>query len=53
MIESGEQWDFPNVWPPLEHMIITGRHHIFKSKDAKTRSYISIRIDAGSEDRAW
>ncbi|XP_023319723.1 trehalase [Eurytemora carolleeae] len=23
-IQSGQQWDFPNVWPPLEHMIITG-----------------------------
>lgn len=21
---SGEQWDFPNIWPPLEHIIITG-----------------------------
>ena len=24
LIQSGQQWDFPNVWPPLEHMIITG-----------------------------
>jgi len=22
--ESGEQWDYPNIWPPLEHIIITG-----------------------------
>ncbi|XP_039248239.2 trehalase-like isoform X1 [Styela clava] len=22
--ESGEQWDFPNAWPPLVHMIIEG-----------------------------
>ncbi|CAH1797539.1 unnamed protein product [Owenia fusiformis] len=23
-IESGEQWDFPNAWPPLQQMIIEG-----------------------------
>lgn len=22
--ESGQQWDFPNAWPPLQHMLITG-----------------------------
>ncbi|XP_077985420.1 trehalase-like isoform X2 [Glandiceps talaboti] len=22
--ESGEQWDYPNAWPPLQEMIITG-----------------------------
>ena len=21
---SGEQWDFPNAWPPLQHMLIAG-----------------------------
>ncbi|XP_014241434.1 trehalase [Cimex lectularius] len=21
---SGEQWDYPNAWPPLQHMVITG-----------------------------
>lgn len=21
---TGEQWDYPNAWPPLQHMIITG-----------------------------
>ena len=24
---SGQQWDFPNVWPPLEHMLIVGLHN--------------------------
>ena len=23
---SGQQWDFPNVWPPLEHLLIVGLH---------------------------
>lgn len=22
--QSGQQWDFPNCWPPLEHMIVMG-----------------------------
>ncbi|XP_071054754.1 trehalase-like isoform X2 [Onthophagus taurus] len=22
--DTGEQWDFPNVWPPLQHMMIFG-----------------------------
>ena len=21
---SGQQWDFPNIWPPLEHIIVRG-----------------------------
>lgn len=21
---SGEQWDYPNAWPPLQHMVIVG-----------------------------
>lgn len=24
--ESGQQWDYPNAWPPLQHMLIDGRH---------------------------
>ncbi|XP_035009665.2 trehalase [Hippoglossus stenolepis] len=22
--DSGQQWDFPNAWPPLQHMLISG-----------------------------
>ena len=22
--KSGQQWDFPNCWPPLEHMVVQG-----------------------------
>ena len=22
--QTGEQWDFPNCWPPLEHMMVQG-----------------------------
>ena len=24
MYETGEQWDAPNAWPPLQHMLISG-----------------------------
>jgi len=24
LIETGQQWDFPNVWPPLQHMLVEG-----------------------------
>ena len=23
-LKTGEQWDFPNCWPPLEHMLVQG-----------------------------
>ena len=23
-VKSGQQWDFPNCWPPLEHMLVHG-----------------------------
>jgi alpha,alpha-trehalase len=24
LTETGQQWDFPNVWPPLQHMLVEG-----------------------------
>ncbi|KAF2885006.1 hypothetical protein ILUMI_21180 [Ignelater luminosus] len=24
---TGEQWDFPNAWPPLQHMMVAGLHN--------------------------
>ena len=24
LVESGQQWDHPNAWPPLQHMLIEG-----------------------------
>lgn len=32
--ESGQQWDYPNAWPPLQHMIIDGLSKV-SSDDAK------------------
>ena len=27
LMPEGEQWDMPNVWPPLEHMLIMGLYN--------------------------
>ena len=27
LVRSGEQWDMPNIWPPLEHMVIMGLYN--------------------------
>ena len=24
MEESGQQWDFPNAWPPLQQLLVAG-----------------------------
>lgn len=24
MLHTGQQWDFPNAWPPLQHMLVVG-----------------------------
>ncbi|XP_036006207.1 trehalase [Fundulus heteroclitus] len=32
--ESGQQWDYPNAWPPLQHMLIEGFSKL-ASEDAK------------------
>ena len=36
--QTGEQWDFPNAWPPLQHMIIVGLHDT-KNIDAQRVAY--------------
>ena len=27
LIDTGQQWDAPNAWPPLQHMVIEGLSH--------------------------
>uniref|UniRef100_A0A3B4BIQ3 Trehalase n=1 Tax=Periophthalmus magnuspinnatus TaxID=409849 RepID=A0A3B4BIQ3_9GOBI len=34
LVESGQQWDYPNAWPPLQHMLIEGLSKV-PSEDAK------------------
>ena len=26
MNDSGQQWDFPNAWPPLQHILVAGKN---------------------------
>ena len=39
--ESGQQWDFPNAWPPLQHILVAG-NLIFISRQ---RFYFSSHLD--------
>ncbi|XP_041850795.1 trehalase [Melanotaenia boesemani] len=36
--ESGQQWDYPNAWPPLQHMLIEGLSNL-PSEDAKELAF--------------
>ena len=32
--ESGQQWDFPNAWPPLQHILVAG---LLKTENVEAR----------------
>jgi len=34
MNDSGQQWDFPNAWPPLQHILVAG---LLKTENADAR----------------
>ncbi|XP_078102030.1 trehalase isoform X2 [Sander vitreus] len=36
--EPGQQWDYPNAWPPLQHMLIRGLSKL-PSEDAKQLAF--------------
>lgn len=36
--QSGQQWDYPNAWPPLQHMLIEGLSRM-PSEDAQTLAF--------------
>ncbi|XP_062275437.1 trehalase [Scomber scombrus] len=38
MRQSGQQWDYPNAWPPLQHMLIEGLSKL-PSKEAKDLAF--------------
>ncbi|KAF7649993.1 hypothetical protein LDENG_00133150 [Lucifuga dentata] len=38
LMESGQQWDFPNAWPPSQHMLIHGLSKL-PSEDAKRLAF--------------
>ena len=29
---SGQQWDYPNAWPPLQHILVSGRSYLNNRK---------------------
>nr|XP_029716844.1 trehalase isoform X4 [Aedes albopictus] len=38
MADTNEQWDFPNVWPPMQHMLIVGLDGL-NSQEAKDLAF--------------
>lgn len=28
LLQSGEQWDYPNVWPPMQYILVEGLRHL-------------------------
>ena len=38
MNDSGQQWDFPNAWPPLQHILVAGKI----LKDSHLNNYFKI-----------
>ncbi|KAL3081961.1 hypothetical protein niasHT_032643 [Heterodera trifolii] len=46
-IASGQQWDFPNIWPPLAHMMIEGlRRSGIKRMEDKARDLAAQWVSA-------
>lgn len=41
--ESGQQWDFPNAWPPLQHMLIEGLSKLSSEEAKKLASDLAQR----------
>lgn len=38
LADSGQQWDYPNAWPPLQHMLIEGLSKV-PSEEAKKLAF--------------
>ncbi|TRY67949.1 hypothetical protein TCAL_07224 [Tigriopus californicus] len=53
--ESGQQWDFPNAWPPLQHILVAGLLNT-KNEEARqmalniARTYTQCTIFSCPED---
>jgi alpha,alpha-trehalase len=35
LVASGEQWDWPNVWAPMQHMLIVGLDNLGDERTQK------------------
>ncbi|XP_064650981.1 trehalase-like [Lineus longissimus] len=44
LIESGEQWDFPNLWPPTQHMLIEALDSSSLSEAREVAHFLAARF---------
>lgn len=52
-LQTGQQWDEPNVWPPLEYIIINGLLNVpFSSPTSSSPSY-ATSDNQTTEDYIW
>ena len=42
--ESGQQWDFPNAWPPLQHILVSGKNPIYIEIVDFSKTYNHVQI---------
>ncbi|XP_055856236.1 trehalase-like [Episyrphus balteatus] len=35
LVHSGEQWDYPNVWPPMQYILVQGLENLKTTKASK------------------
>lgn len=52
LFASGQQWDFPNAWPPLQHMLITGLAQS-KSEDLRQEALNFAQKWITTNYKAW
>jgi hypothetical protein len=43
MNESGQQWDFPNAWPPLQQILVAGKMPIFSVQLTLFHDVLSLK----------
>lgn len=36
LLQSGEQWDYPNVWPPMQYLLVEGLKSLDTEAACKT-----------------
>ena len=46
--DSGQQWDFPNAWPPLQHILVAGLLKTENSEARKMALTIARRYTTGA-----
>jgi alpha,alpha-trehalase len=49
---TGQQWDFPNGWPPLQHIAIWGMHQS-QNKDMQNEAFYLAKKWINNNWIAW